>query len=129
MIYLANTHALFWYIKGDPRLSTAAKYVFEKAERGEISIIIPTISLLELLFICKKKNTVGEFREMLKTIHNSINYVIHDLDFYVVLACIDLDNITEIHDRVITATATMTGAKIITNDRNITESGYADVLW
>ena len=129
MIYLADTHALVWYLNEDANLSAEAKSIFEKAEQGETTIIIPTISLLELLFICKKKKYLLQFKALLQKLNEAISYTIYDLDFQVVMACTELDNIPEIHDRVITATAILTGATVITNDEDICRSGYVPILW
>ncbi len=129
MIYLVDTHALVWYLNGDAHLGSYAKEIFEKAEKGEVTLVITTISLLELLFICKKKNSILQFKEIIHKLSISINYVIYDLDLQVVMACIDLNNIDEMHDRIITATSRLMGAPIITCDRSIRESGYVKVLW
>ncbi len=129
MIYLADTHALVWYLKEDTNLSADAKTIFEKAEQGETTIIITTISLLELLFICKKKNSLLQFKTILQKLNEAISYTIYDLDFQIVMACTELDNIPEIHDRVITATAALTGATVITKDEDIRKSGYVPILW
>ena len=129
MIYLADTHALIWYLNEDQRLSAPARTIFEKSEQGEASIIITTISLLELLYTCKKRNYLLQFTEILRRLHQSINYVVYDLDLSVVMVCTKLDTIEEMHDRIITATAKLIDATVITVDKNIRDSGYVEVLW
>ena len=129
MIYLADTHALIWYLNEDQRLSATARTIFEKAEQGEASIIITTISLLELFYVCTKRNLFLQFTEILRRLHQSINYVVYDLDLSVVMACTKLGTIEEMHDRIITATAKLIDATVITVDKNIRDSGYVAVLW
>lgn len=43
---VTDTHALIWYLEDSSRLSTAANKVFNKCEKGELSIYIPTICLI-----------------------------------------------------------------------------------
>ncbi len=37
--YVADTHALFWYLTGSPRLGAQAKRVFDEGARGQAVII------------------------------------------------------------------------------------------
>ena len=43
---VTDTHALIWYLEDSLRLSAAANDVFERCDRGEIVIYIPTICLV-----------------------------------------------------------------------------------
>ena len=51
---VTDTHALIWYLEDSPRLSAAADRVFKQCDRGEITIYIPTISLLEVTYLQEK---------------------------------------------------------------------------
>src|SRR3989338_10956606 len=124
MIYVADTHAVLWFLTEDFNLSAAAKEKFEMAEEGEAVILIASISLLELLYVCKKKKMLHLFTEFLQRLENGNNYVIYDLDFEVVKLCLELDKVDEMHDRVLVATAQLIGAPLITIDRNICTSNY-----
>ncbi len=58
--YVADTHALLWYLTDDNRLSKAANGVFEETESGEHLIIIPTIVLVESLDVIEKKRVAHD---------------------------------------------------------------------
>lgn len=113
----------------NPNLSSHAKGVFQRAEEGEATIVITTISLMELLYICKKKLALHQFYALLQKLAGSINYFVYELDFQVVLVCTELEKVEEMHDRVITATAKLLDVPVITSDGNIRESGYVKVEW
>ena len=48
MKYIVDTHALIWFLEGNPRLGTAAKQVLESQES---QLILPAIALAEAAFI------------------------------------------------------------------------------
>jgi hypothetical protein len=52
--YVADTHALFWYLTASPRLGSQAKQAFEEGVRGQAVIYIPAIVLAELYFLNEK---------------------------------------------------------------------------
>jgi len=130
-MYLADTHALLWYLTGDDRLGKRAKETFVKADKGEDTVIIPTIVLAESLFIAEKHKADVMFGEVLKKIQNSLNYVVYPLNINVVLKCQDkeMKKISEIHDRIIVVTAKLLNAKLITKDPEIRNSKAVECIW
>ena len=68
---VADTHALIWYLEDSPRLGEAASQVFERCDRGEMTIFIPTISLVEIVYLQERgrisQNLAERFRTELKT--------------------------------------------------------------
>jgi len=129
MIYLADTHSLIWFLTEDENLSNEARGVFLKAEKGEVIIVIPTIVLAEMLFICEKKGFKNEFSQFIEKIKNSQNFVFYNLDLDVIMVCEGLANIREMHDRIIVATAIGLGAMVITKDEEIKITNYIKTIW
>ncbi len=41
--YVVDTHALVWYLTDDMKLSEEAAAIIEKSERGDPTVVIPTI--------------------------------------------------------------------------------------
>jgi predicted nucleic acid-binding protein len=41
--YVADTHALIWYLSGSERLGDEARALFDSAIAGEIRVLIPAI--------------------------------------------------------------------------------------
>ena len=68
MIYIADTHSLIWFLAEDSNLSKKAKEIFDYAEIGKNAIVIPTIVLAELLYMCEQKQAPDKFSEIIKKI-------------------------------------------------------------
>ena len=49
--FVADTHALFWYLIDSPRLGPNAADAFDAADRGQAIIHIPAIVLAELYYL------------------------------------------------------------------------------
>ncbi|MFZ2410267.1 MAG: PIN domain-containing protein [Candidatus Methanoperedens sp.] len=127
-IFVTDTHALLWYLTEDEKLSKIAQGVFEKADKGEVDIVIPTTVLAEALFITEKHRVDIEFIDIIENIQNSSNYLLHPLDIDVIMKCHELKKIPELHDRIITATAILLDAKLITKDTKIKVSKEVEVV-
>lgn len=127
-MYVADTHALMWFLTEDDRLGKEAKKIFLKADRGETSIVIPTIVLAESLFIAEKNRVDVEFGTVLDRINEGLNYDVYSLDLGVILECQKLRGF-ELHDRIIMATAKLLNAKVLSRDRKIRKSGIVECAW
>ncbi len=46
--YVADTHAIFWYLVNSPRLGHVASAAFDRADAGNAMIYLPAIVLAEL---------------------------------------------------------------------------------
>jgi len=51
--YVADTHALYWYLINSPLLGAGASAAFDEADNGNALIYIPSIVLAELYFLNK----------------------------------------------------------------------------
>ncbi len=128
-MFVVDTHALLWHLTDDKKLGENAKEILAKADRGEVVVIIPTIVLAESLFIIEKKKADLEFKDIIRKIERSLNYVVYPLYIQTVLACNELKEIPEIHDRIIVATAKALNAEIITKDGEINKFKDVRVIW
>ncbi|MDH5186196.1 MAG: hypothetical protein OEW70_03925 [candidate division WOR-3 bacterium] len=52
--YLIDTHTLIWRLLKSPKLSEKINKAFDEAVKGKAMLIIPSIVLLELLFVLQK---------------------------------------------------------------------------
>ncbi len=119
-----DTHALFWFILADKRLSTKARIILETVSE----IFIPTIVLLELFSLIKKKKMLNDFPEIAKRIIGDKRIKILPLDIEI-LGTVTNDNLNlESHDAVIVATSQLFEAPLITKDRKIIEV-YQNTIW
>lgn len=51
---VADTHALIWYVLNDQRLSPAAQSAMQSAAVAGDSVIVPSISLVEIIYLIEK---------------------------------------------------------------------------
>ena len=128
MYYVADTHAFLWYLTNDPRLGRKATRVFESADTGEISIIIPAIVLLECIDILDKKKVVFDFEAILSKIVHADNFILSAIDWGLILETNRTKGLKDLHDRVIIATAVLFDAGLISKDRVIKQY-YHKTLW
>jgi len=92
-------------------------------------VVVPSIVLLECLYVCEKKRIGFEFREIMLKIQGTFNYPVYPLDERVVLECQNVSKIKEPHDRIIVATARLLNAKLITKDADVINSKLVKAAW
>ena len=128
-MYVTDTHGFLWFLSKDEKLGKKALEIFRLCDKGKETVVIPSIVLLECLYVCEKKKIEYEFREITLKIQGSSNYPGYPLDEEVVLECQKFTDIAEPHDRIIVATAKLLNAKLITKDADITNSGKVKTVW
>jgi len=129
MNYVTDTHGLIWYLTGNKKLGKEALNLFEKADKGDITIIVPVIVLAEIIYICEKREAGLKIQQVFDTIKKSLNYVVYNLDMDVLEKVTTIKDILEIHDRIIIATSLLTNSKLITKDEEISNSKIVDTIW
>ena len=125
MFYVTDTHALIWYITG--KLPGRIDELFMQAEKGECIIFIPTIVLAECKYLVEHKKIELDFPELLRKIEIGKNFIHVPFDLRILKLM--PDEITDIHDQIIIATAKLLNAKLITKDKQIQESKLVEVIW
>lgn len=125
--FIADTHALAWYLTNDVQLGKKAKEIFESAEKGETIILIPTIVLAELLYIIEKKRARVDFISVLNIIRQGKNYVTIPLTLGIIEETCRVQSIPELHDRIIASTARLLKSKVLTKDPHIKNA--VETIW
>ena len=128
-MYVTDTHSFLWFLADDARLGKKAREIFLSCDKGETTIIIPSIVLMEALFICERKKLDLEFKKVLEKIHNTINYPVYPLDTGIVSICQKLKQFSDPHDRIVVATSQILRAKLITKDDKIKKSKIVETVW
>jgi PIN domain nuclease of toxin-antitoxin system len=128
-MYVTDAHGFLWFLSKDPKLSKAALEIFRACDKGNEIVVVPSIVLLECMYVCEKKRIDFEFREIIRKIQGTVNYPVYPPDEEVILECQNMDKIVEVHDRIIVATAKLLDAKLITKDANITDSEIVNTVW
>lgn len=116
MNFLADTHALIWHFVDSPRISRKARSIFDRCEKGDCVIFIPSIVIAECLSIFDKKRIDFDFKTLFYRLRKSENYVICPLDHKILLRMMETKEVSELHDKIIVATAKHLEMPLITKD-------------
>ena len=60
---------------------------------------------------------------------NTFNYITYPLDEEIVLECQNLKQFSDLHDRIVVATAKLLNAQLITKDEKIKKSKLVKTVW
>lgn len=130
--YVTDTQCLLWYLAEDRHLPRSAAAVFAKAEQGQAQILVPTITLVEALFLLQRQRVSKDVVDQLLSLTEQpdASMVAVPLDTQVARAVGEFGPavIPDLPDRVIAATARALGLPLLTTDRAIVESGLVEVV-
>ena len=126
MFYVADTHAWVFYLLD--RLPEGADKVFSQAELGRAIVFVPTIALAECVYLVEKRKIALDVSELFSKLRIGGNFVPASLTFEVVER-IPMIPLSEIHDRIVVATAQALEAKVLTKDEHIVGSGIVETIW
>jgi len=127
--YVADTHALFWYLFRSSKLSPKAISIFKDAEAGNALIHLPAIVFAELFYLNIKLGEPIDFAVKFAELEQAPQFILTPFDPEDVLD-FDRDSaINEMHDRLIVGLARRLGCPLLTVDKNITASGVVQVVW
>ncbi len=132
MRYVVDTHALVWFLEGNSRLGTNAKTILANSDS---QLILPAIALAEAVWIVDRARTsIPSVVDLLDAVSADPRIAIYPLDKAVIEQSISLSAITEMHDRLIVATALILENRgeniaLLTCDRNITASSLISIIW
>lgn len=128
MSYVLDTHVLIWYFIGSKRLKFRAKEVIDKCITESRQLLIPTIVLAEALDITEEGKVKFDFQGMYDLIKEEPAFEIIGFTQEIFEVALNIRGISEIHDRIIVATAKFYSADMITKDRIIRDSGEVETL-
>lgn len=126
--YVADTMALILRLE-KRKMPENVKETFRKTEREQAEIDIPAIVFAELAYLSEKKRidtTLAEAKNYLDTFPN-INE--KPMTLSIVKQAFEIDDIPELHDRLIAATGKEFNIPILTNDPDIQNSNYVKCIW
>lgn len=127
--YVADTHALYWYLMGLPQLGANALAAFRAGEQGQAHIVLPSIVLAELYYLNVKLGSPLNFTNEVKRLENATQFLFVDFSLADVLRFDQLTAIPEMHDRIIAGVAFVRGCPCLTRDPLIVNSGLISIVW
>jgi len=130
--HVVDTHALIWYLEGNPRLGVQARAVLD-APTSEL--VIPLIALAEACWMIEHgKSSIPAVQDLLAALDADPRVVVMPLDRTVLDKTLGMTAITEMHDRQIVATALCLADQgetvaVLSKDRNLQTSGLVPIIW
>ena len=129
MDYLADIVAVVRHLRQHSALGRQAADILQEADQGLHRIYLSAITLMEVLHLSEAGRIDLPLDELVATVSRSRNYRVVPVDADVALAAIGIDDVPELHDRIIVATARYLGVPILTSDRVIAASQHVQSLW
>ena len=129
---VTDTHGLIWYLENSPNLGPAANKTFDACDRGEAIIYVPTICLVEIIYLQEKgrisADLLARFNAELQAGTSGLEVAGLTASVVEALAKIPRAVVPDMPDRIIAATALDMGLPLITRDSAITSTGLR-IIW
>lgn len=129
MEYLADTVAIVRHLCKHPSLGIQAAQIVCDADDGRHRVYLSAITLMGVLYLSEAKRIDVDLDELIERISKSANYEIVPANAGVVLAAVGVDDVPELHDRIIVATAKYLDVPILTGDEVISRSKHVQTIW
>jgi PIN domain nuclease of toxin-antitoxin system len=125
-IYIIDTHVLIWYFTGSKRLSTELKDLIDTCRSQGGRLLVPTIVLAEALNVAERGRVDFDFAELYQLVQDEPEFEVVGFGSEIFEKTMRVQDVTEIHDRIITATGSYYGASVLTKDGVIRDSVEVD---
>lgn len=126
--YVTDTMAIVLYLS-KRKMPLRVKQIFQSADLGLTSITIPAFVAVEISFLSTKGRIDVSLADLQQHIKQYSAYKFEPLTWDIIEASLPMTDIPELHDRLIAATARLSGFPVITNDPDITASAFVEVIW
>jgi PIN domain nuclease of toxin-antitoxin system len=129
---LLDTHSLIWYLEKSPRLSRVAHNAIKLAIRQRQSLYVSAISLLAILYLEEKGRLAsGTLDRVLQELSNAGSLLVEvplTASTAQAMRQVPRDQVPDMPDRAIAATAHALGIPLVTADHLIRASS-TPTLW
>lgn len=124
-----DTHVLLWTLQDSPRLSAVARSTIRRTARDQLTL--SALSLYEIAWLVQRKRIeIGEpVDEFLRELQREFKIIAPDVPIALAAAQLPSAFPSDPADRIIAATALVSGAVLITADERIRRSGAVRTLW
>jgi len=130
--FVTDTHGLIWYLEDSPRLGPAVRKAFDTCDRGEIIVHVPTICLVEIIYLQEKGRIPADLKAQLdaELRAGTSGLVLADLTAEVAsaVARVPRAEVPDMPDRIIAATALYLDLPLISRDSKIQLSDV-NTIW
>ena len=126
--YVTDTMALVLRLE-KRRLSRKVKAVFENVEKGNIKLMVPAMVLAEIGYLSERNRIDTNLNEVKDYCQKHPTVQIDPITEEIIHKSFEIDDIPELHDRIIAGTAYLRSLKLVTNDPIIIDSQFVSTVW
>jgi PIN domain nuclease of toxin-antitoxin system len=128
-----DTHASIWYFSNAKELSATAKSSIDRAFKDGKTIFMPTISIVEIIYLVEKRklvpHTLPSLIHALNLPNSSFSVMELTAEIAENLAQIPRSIVPDMPDRIIAATALTLNLPLITADHKIQAVNTINTIW
>jgi PIN domain nuclease of toxin-antitoxin system len=132
VVAIADTHATIWYLFSDPRLGSAASTLIDDAITKGDHIGVSAISIVEMVYLIEKgripSNALNELEAAIADTKAVLQHVPLDENVAMKMREVSRQDIPDLPDRVIAATAQLRGVPVLSRDSRI-RSSTIQTIW
>ena len=129
---VADTHAVIWYLYDDPRLSETARATIEAAAASGEQVAFSSITLAEIVYLAERGRIRSETLDRLLRAVDEEDVVLVEIPFdrtvARAMAAIPRQEVADLPDRIIAATASGLGVPVISRDR-VVQTSQVPSIW
>ena len=126
LVAIADTHAAIWYLYSDPRLGSKASALIEAAAANGDVVGVSAISLAELIYLTEKARIpYGAFSSLLGAMASAepvLRHLPFDDKVAMKMTEVPREDIPDLPDRIVAATALLHGVPVLSRDNRIRSS-------
>ena len=128
---VADTHAVIWYVFADNRISLAARTIMQDAARADDQIGMSSMTLVETVYLLEKgridAHTLDRILEVLDHPQSLFVEIPVDRRISASMQLVDRQQVPDLPDRIIAATAVQLGVPLISRDGKIRSSSVTTI--
>jgi predicted nucleic acid-binding protein len=105
MRYVADTMVIIGHLTQSSKITERVKKILRRVDSGADEIVISAITLMEIMYLAEKGRTNADLAQVVELLSDSDNYLVFPVDVEIILTARMIEDIPELHDRLIAATA------------------------
>lgn len=129
MSVVADSHAIFWYLRRSPRLSATAAETLRAAD----AVVVSAATLVDLWYVTQTTQAItpDELARVRTTLERSARVGLHVIDAAVADAYTQIPRsaLSDPWDRFIVATAQVLDSPLVTRDEAIQKARLVETVW
>ncbi len=126
--YVADTMALILRLESR-QMPQKIKKIFQLAEKDEAKINIPAMVFAELAYLSEKGRIDTSLVKVKKYLQTHPNIKESPMNFQHIIQAFEIDDIPELHDRLIAAVGKQLDVPVLTNDPALHNSKKVNCIW